>query len=115
MGVNKKEGVTKVITEKKATEICNLIFEKQKKFNRNNAIIKNHNYATEYCRAEDDNMALRSEIMAIFKTIWILEPKAHIFTLWDKETNEETGVSINGVSYFIGLGAENSEVFSFGR
>lgn len=90
-----------MITEKKATEICSLIFSKQKNINRNYRLMKNHNYANEYCRAEDDIAMLRAEIMAIFKTIWILEPKAHIYTLWDEETKEETGVCINGIRYYM--------------
>ena len=91
-----------MITPKKAHEICNIIFEKQKKINENNKIIreKNFDYICEYCNAEDENAGLRSEITAILDTIKVLEPKAQIVLLGDKKTGDELGVCVNGYNCY---------------
>lgn len=91
-----------MITEKKAKEICKLVFDRQKKINENNKLIREQSYlyTSEYIKADDENIALRSEISVIFNTVKALEPNTYIFTVWNKETNDELGLEINGRRYY---------------
>ena len=99
----KKGEKPSMITEKKAKAICELVFDKQRRINANNKIIreKSYQYISEGINAEDRNSILNSEIVAIFDTVTALEPNAEIITVWNKETNDELGVCINGKIYYM--------------